>query len=237
MLLCHFSDWHGEWGDLPKADVYVCTGDMFYNYPNMRGMIEERRETFLQAREARRQKCRKFLGNPDAHVVTVRGNHDFTSLSPLFTGGPVYEICDPEESFEIEGRKFGGMRGIPWIGGTWSDERQRADLDTDALELPMDLNVMVTHAPPYGLLDAAPAMSGRGGWEHTGVNGFSHYHAARAYHNLYPYDYKLHCFGHIHEGFGTRREDDTLFSNAATGYHLIEVKSVARVLESSQCFK
>lgn len=31
----HFSDWHGEWQELPEADVYVCTGDMLPNFPDL----------------------------------------------------------------------------------------------------------------------------------------------------------------------------------------------------------
>lgn len=234
--VCHFSDWHGEWGELPKADIYVCTGDMLYNYPKMRGSLDYRREVFLQSKETKRLKCRKHLGNPDAPVVTMRGNHDFVPLGPLFSGGPVYEIDNEHDIFEIEGLLFGGSRGINFIGGHWSDEKSAQELSDIGLALSTDIDVLVTHAPPYGILDEAPSFNGVTK-EKCGVNGFASYAIRREYSNLCPKKLKLHCFGHIHECFGTLQKG-ALFSNAATGWHLIEVNSAAALhVRSAQPFR
>lgn len=226
--LCHFSDWHGEWGSLPKADVYVVTGDMLYNYPGMRGDLKFTREVFLQAKETHRVKARKYLGNPDAPVVVVRGNHDFVPLAPLFSGGEVFEINGPEDTVEVSGLIFGGMRGIKWIGGYWSDERGQEDLGEIARELSEDIDVLVTHAPPWGILDNVYG-------ERVGVQGFTAYATRREYGS--EKKLKLHCFGHIHECFGTLNRG-ALFSNAATGWHLIEVNSAAALhIRSAQPFR
>ena len=69
-------------------------------------------------------------------------------------------------------------------------------------QIPDDTDVLITHGPPFGILDQAP-----GSDDHQGCRAL--FDRVR---QLKP---KLHVFGHIHGAHGTFRTEDTLFVNAA----------------------
>lgn len=269
MKIVHFSDWHKQTMLLPKADLYICTGDMLPNFPILqirrwnpsllqdrifywdavgptvdpeipfkprpKGEVESR--LIIKEREARLQELwikqlggyRQFMASPEAPVVVVRGNHDFTDLAPAFEGGPVFEInLDPTRTIEIGGLKIGGFRGIPFIRGTWSDELQRGklpgmvdrsdileptDLETICEQLPKDLDIVVSHTPAYGILDNYGVP--------LGSEALMTYFNRRNYEG--PKPVRAHCFGHIHESHRTVTLGDTIFSNAATGFNTFEI--------------
>ena len=137
--VCHFSDWHGHARKLPEADLYVCTGDMYPNFPvkdRDKGSYTYRDYLIVPEHEVQKQRefadllqskggFRRFLGSPDAPVVLVRGNHDFTDLRLMFRD------CNSQELVENElltvrigdvDLMVTGHRGIPYIFGTWNDE-------------------------------------------------------------------------------------------------------------------
>jgi Icc-related predicted phosphoesterase len=264
MRICHFSDWHARRTQLPKADLYVCTGDMLPNFPELvfqpdkwqRTQVRWRANvheyfgegpghpggTYMGGRvldpeiEAKYQQrwireylkgYRQYFATPDAPVVCVRGNHDFTDLAEAF-GGDVWEVnLDPTRTTEILGLKIGGCRGIPYIVGEWSDEYRDpgkppegspvrppvGDWDDIRSKLPTDLDILVTHAPPYGIMDVF-------GLDHWGSR------ALREYLNERMYVWgklKMHCFGHIHEARSSRNEAGIIFSNAACSFQVFEI--------------
>lgn len=209
---------------LPPADIYVCTGDMypdFSAYPSKKKEIShfKRKSTWLQNKFA--ASCpsyRNILGSPDAPVVVVRGNHDFVFLSQLF-GGKVYEIVDPKDVVEIDGLRFGGMRGIPLIEGAWSDEIHASDAYEQARKIPKGLDIFISHAPPLGIRDW-----GASGFS-CGLNGIYEYIQRERY-GTEDCNLALHLFGHVHEQFGLIRHGNAndvnvLFCNSATGYSVI----------------
>lgn len=175
------------------------------------------REAALQARWLARMghgHLRAVFGAPGAPVVCCRGNHDFVDLAPLFAGGPVFEIGeDPAQAWTMLGLKFGGVRGVKRHRGRWSDELDAAEFDARARGLPPDLDVLVTHAPPEGILDAIPG-------ESVGSPALRAY-VARHDPSLPPL--RAHLFGHIHEGKGTVALGGTVFSNAACGWNVIDL--------------
>lgn len=239
MKIVHMSDWHNEWSNLPCADVYVCTGDMLDNYPIIRNnsmgifgysgpnfdrIIDHKLEKQNQEKwfkrnfiDKRKIGLRHFLPKSckDNPVVVVRGNHDFTNLGPMF-GGEVFEISrDSSRSVEYCGLKFGGFRGVPSFSREWSDEFEDHYFEEKISMLPTDLDVVVTHAPPWGFLD-------KHGNENLGIKALGSWINNKQYDGTkMP---KLFCFGHIHSGLGTIELDDgTIFSNAATSRHTINL--------------
>jgi Icc-related predicted phosphoesterase len=68
--------------------------------------------------------------------------------------------------------------------------------------IPDDVDILVTHGPPYGILDASP-----GALHHAGCPQL-----LEAVARLKP---KLHVFGHVHGAHGMLSTEDTLFVNAA----------------------
>ena len=235
MKIVHFSDWHWQFMNLPTADLYVCTGDMYQNYPFVDK--HDRRLIILDKdNEIERQTndvytllgfggFRQFLGSPDAPIICVRGNHDFIDLSLLFSGcNLVHEFID-NDTVEIDGKVITGHRGVPTIDGRWMDETN-ADILQDRVRSMQNADIFLTHYPPYGVLDSF--MDIHYGIQILGVHGMADMLMKKM-----P-ERGLHCFGHIHEcggqvkEFGSGRIIGTegpiyTFSNAACTYNVIEL--------------
>lgn len=243
VTICHLSDWHGELDQqLPEADLYLVTGDMLDNYPlpNWGGpnpfnlssfrIIDPRRESKKQQEWIKSFNENKgefglynFRGGlrslmpestRDNPVVVVRGNHDFTSLTPLIDG-ECFEIgLEPDRVVEYCGLKIGGFRGMPFYIGEWSDEKSDSYFDQIISGLPDQLDVIVTHCPPYGILD-----NNFHGIK-IGIKAYGSYINKLMYTDP---DRKLLCvFGHCHEDNGVKQINNITFSNAATTYRLLE---------------
>jgi Icc-related predicted phosphoesterase len=204
----HFSDWHGEGQQLPEADLYICTGDMYPDYYGYRSMSTEmaQHESSLEFSE--------FLPC-DAPVVCIRGNHDMRPIKDLFRRSlRVYEIDSSRVSILVRvpvlknTLKIGGFWGIRNIHPIGKDVIQDVILAKRVESLAYDLDVLITHLPPAGLLSSC------GRYDH----GLSE---LRTY--LFDHKPKLHCFGHVHESFGLDKFRDTIVSNAATGFNVINL--------------
>ena len=70
--------------------------------------------------------------------------------------------------------------------------------------LPEKIDVLITHGPPYGILD----QTHKG--DHVGSVGLM-----KAVQRIRP---RLHIFGHIHEGHGKREKSGIIFMNVAKKY-------------------
>lgn len=204
--ICHASDWHGYWYELPPADLYIFTGDMLHNYPIMTGAKYDRSYSFPGAgkievanerkkqtqwleHEKNKGGLRRYLGDPGAPVVLVRGNHDFVDYGEYF-GGDYFEVNeDSTRAKTYYGLKIGGFRGIPPIGGNWSDELNQVERLSRVSKLPDDLDIVVSHVPPKGILSC--------------IWGCTEY-AWLVNKWLYERKHKpkLCCYGHIHEDGG-----------------------------------
>lgn len=183
------SDTHGHHKRLqvPEGDVLVHAGDFCTSGLDW------------QARAF----ARWFLRQPHPHKVVVAGNHDrcleiMSGLAEEIFEGVTY-LLDREAT-------VGGLRlyGSPWQPEfmSWSFNLPRgAPLRDVWAKVPAGIDVLVTHGPPFGVLDRT--VSG------TDV-GCEELRPAVA--RVRP---RLHVFGHIHEGAGARREDGTLFVNAS----------------------
>jgi len=243
MKIVHFSDWHWSFRHLPKADLYICTGDMFENYPVVTKPEKEHPLSLVQPRyeivptiERERQRedaaefiksggIGKFLASPDAPLICVRGNHDFIPLKELFADhASAHELVD-NEVIEIRGVRVTGHRGIPRIYGTWNDEIGRDDLREKVRAMP-EAEIYLTHYPPHGILDV----------EHDFKTGPISYGLEGMKDELFSKmpPVALHCFGHIH-GSGRRTAalgggslvggegPCAVFSNAACGFNVIDI--------------
>jgi Icc-related predicted phosphoesterase len=251
--VCHFSDWHGRVQALPPADVYVCTGDMYDNFPikdRDKGsytyrsyIIDPKHEIELQTKQVTQFIAnggfRSRLGSPEAPIFCVRGNHDFIDLKPMFEGCDVHELLDNELlNVHINGHdlRVTGHRGIPWIFGTWNDEVQRADLVDRARRMP-EADLFLTHYPPQGMLDSlAPHWASKSDSNNVGLEGMMNIIVHRVSSEYELTDDGLtpegpiraaHCFGHIHECGGYKTQaTDVMFSNAATTFNTFVLEPV-----------
>ena len=238
MLICFFSDWRGKWAKLPRADLYVCIGNMLPNHPLpiteaendweafYKAKICPRHETYRQGKYIRGLLSRRsLLGNPEAPIVLVRGNRDFVSLSKMF-GGEVYEIGTSATIFHLGIRgqelRIGGFRGVSVDMGVWSDELQDEDLSKLVSGLPQELDILVTHSPAYGMMDHVSGYGGRP--QRWGIKPLTNYLEDQLLVNgplrVHAFGYVPSCFGYIHRDVGGRK--DITHLNVATGFQLME---------------
>ena len=84
--------------------------------------------------------------------------------------------------------------------------------------IPKDTDVLVTHTPPYGILDR---------------DGSILYGSRKWLGRVWVTRPRLHLFGHIHKSYGITSDGVTVFSNAAImdeGYDNLNVPNVLSLM-------
>ncbi|HBR56581.1 MAG TPA: metallophosphoesterase [Blastocatellia bacterium] len=198
MKIVCISDTHnyGEQISVPDGDLLIHAGDATFN-----GTIEE---------IARFNHW--FSSLPHKHKVFVAGNHDwlFERQNSL-----ARSLLDPQITYlqdsaaVIEGVK---IYGSPWQPRfyEWAFNLARGpEIAEKWRMIPDDVDILITHGPPNGILDA---VSRKWGIENTGCEELrKRVEEISALGRL-----KLHVFGHIHCGYGVDNRFGIKFVNAST---------------------
>lgn len=223
MRIAHASDTHSN----PKiiaavadaeCDLIVLTGDILNNAGRINGNgIEARREIRYQmrwARHAAKLWAPAFRGR---EVLIVGGNHDFISIGAWLRhykhpAEKFHEITAANPCVNINGIRFAGFREVPYMNGEWmGEEHDMATPVQRAMEC--DPDVLVTHAPPAGILDEC--FEGVG----YGVVPLTTWLTYR------PHGVKAHFFGHAHKSGGQSIEQMGIrFFNGACHLAVHEVE-------------
>lgn len=189
MKIVAFADVHNQWEsvDVPNADVLICAGDI--------GLRTDATDIIA---------FNKWLGDlPHTHKIVIGGNHDFI-LADSNVGRGFYltnAIYLEDSGCEIDGVKFWGSPYAPAFG-PWVFMKNRGNEIAKHWGLiPNDIDVLITHGPPYNILDK----ESRG--EHCGC-----WDLKQAIEKIKP---KIHIFGHIHESYGYLKGTDTSFFNVS----------------------
>jgi predicted phosphohydrolase len=188
-LVC-VGDTHGYHGEtaVPDGDILVHAGDLT-RYGDLADVEEFDR----------------WLGSlPHPHKLVIAGNHDwcFQTHPAEARRRLTNAVYLQDGAAGVAGLKFYGSPWQPWFLD-WAFNLPRGpDLAAKWGLIPDDTDVLVTHGPPFGVLDRTR----RG--ERVGCADL----LARV-RTMRP---RLHVFGHIHEAAGVARDGDTLFVNAAT---------------------
>jgi len=199
MKLCLISDTHltVPYGmRLPDADVLVHAGD-FCN----RGTLEDAVAYMLWLKKYKKQFKK---------IIQIAGNHDFIAqkdsswLRSEFKKhfGKKLVYLDHEE-YVYEGVKFFGSPYQPWFHD-WAFNVPRNELHKYWEAIPDDTDVLVTHGPPYKIMD-------RTYYDNLDVGCEALLKRIQELPNL-----KLNVFGHIHEFGGQQCEiDGVTYVNAS----------------------
>jgi len=207
MRIVAISDTHTKEREIvvPDGDILVHAGDFTY-----KGRIDEITD-FLDW----------FLELPHKHKVFIAGNHDITldpdirentkSFLPVHWIWKIFfdRIKDAENvhylddsGVTIEGINFWGSAATPTFGHGWGFNYDRGpEIDKIWEKIPMGTDVLITHGPPFGILDAVNYGSTIG----VGCSNLSGRISER--------NIKAHFFGHIHESYGHVLDNGTHYFN------------------------
>ena len=193
-LVC-IADTHLQHGfDIPDGDVLIHAGDFTGS------------GSLVQVNMA----MQWFGSLPHKYKIFCAGNHD-----TLFETDPglaksllppsinVHYLQDSEVT--IEGVRF---YGSPWQPEfcNWAFNLPRGQALKEKWDhIPDGIDVLITHGPPYRILDETDDTYGPS--ENVGCP-----HLREAVERIKP---RIHVFGHIHNCYGTRMNDDTIFINAS----------------------
>jgi Icc-related predicted phosphoesterase len=202
MKIVCISDTHNKHRmmDIPNGDILIHAGDI--SSKGEKAQITD----FIDW----------FISLPHKHKVFIAGNHDITFDKNKNNGINYDWLIDilsnlPEnihylenESIEIGGLKIFGSPITPWFHGEyWAFNKYRGnDIESVWNNIPVDVDILVTHGPPFGILDYANFSSKNVGCEDL-------------WNKINIIKPKIHIFGHIHEGYGMIYRGETIFINAS----------------------
>lgn len=189
--------------EVPNGDLLIHAGDFTMNSMSAEKLLD----------------FNEWLGElPHAFRIVIPGNHDFVvedaSRRQLISNATMLI----NEGTEIMGLRVWGSPATPLFGEAFgvASDRDRTKLFS---RIPDDTDVLVTHGPPYGILDKAPDSE-----HHMGCPQL-----LAAVRRVKP---MIHVFGHVHGEYGTYTTPDTLFVNAAlpgNGYDLSNRPQVFKI--------
>lgn len=177
--------------------------DMFYKVPDGDVLIVAG-DICGVGNEAELKEFDDFLTlQPHPLKIVVAGNHDwpFALSTPDEAKKLLKNAIYLEDSgIEVFGLTFWGSPWQPWFFD-WAFNLPRGEKLADVWsKIPSDTDILITHSPPYGILDVADGY-------HVGCEQLS-----QALEYIKP---KLHVFGHIHQGYGSLERDGTIYVNAS----------------------
>lgn len=191
-IVC-ISDTHGlhDQVELPKGDILIHAGDC----------------TNFGTTAQVSQFIHWFSEQDFKHKIFIAGNHDFffeeqseVLIHDLLSDYPdVIYLEDSEVT--VEGLKIWGSPYTPTFFD-WAFMRDRGEEIQQHWDLiPKDTDILITHGPPYRILDTAPG--------HKSVGCEELLIAVKKVNPMY------HIFGHIHGDYGVEQQIDTTFVNAS----------------------
>lgn len=180
MKILHISDTHNKHNllkNLSDADVIIHSGDVSFA-----GSENEVIDFF------------KWFGAlPYKYKIFIAGNHDDCLFGANIDGLPenCFYLCN--SGITIKGVKF---YGVPMF----IEDAISGFYDKNILKIPNCTDILITHQPPYCILDSS-----------TSVN----YGDRNLLQTVLKIQSKLHLFGHIHDAYGVEKIDNKSFVNAS----------------------
>ena len=225
MNILHFSDLHGKLPQIPKKYhgtdiVIVLSGDICDNFPNhwipcikqwpnitpstwngfwnfrqIDGVEEGRlQDEWVETKLVPHLKnCHISFDN----VIVVNGNHDWCHFDKWFPNS----LHTGSRTILFRSVKIGLLVGVPNFTGEWFEEIGPVEMDKRIKALDPDIEILVSHTPPYSILDRGHGESNIGSQElYVALFGRSVFDVQEPYFNKL----KLNLFGHAHDARGAK---------------------------------
>jgi Icc-related predicted phosphoesterase len=194
MIIDCIADLHGFYPKLEGGDLLIVAGDLTGR--------DEHWEYITFRNWCNNQKYKK--------VIVIAGNHDNYLQHHKWSIDPEIDnieyLCD-------SGTEFEGLKiwGIPWskrfigmnpkcMAFTYYDENWF--YDEKIVKIPHDVDILITHSPPYSILDEVK-LEGQFKLSEPPLQMYEHVGSKSLYNWLkYVGRPLLHVFGHIHEAYG-----------------------------------
>lgn len=196
MIYAYTSDTHGYHKKLPeiKADVFLFGGDW------TRGSTEKERDTRSFLNRVSQFDCK--------YKVAVAGNHDWFArvhldkAKSLFDDYGVHFLLDNGLTLP-DGTVIWGSPWTPkFCDWAFMHNRNSRQLAEKWEMIPNNVDILITHGPPFGILD-------------LNIDDRVYCGCELLRKELDRIKPKMHLFGHIHEGYGMRETEDTVFINGS----------------------
>jgi len=184
---------------IPSGDIFIYAGD-FCNSGALQDVLAFNR--WLTEHD---------IFNKFRYVVVVAGNHDI-----IFENSPHYaesflhkqviylkdNECKCYYGSELSAGKYVRIYGSPWSleFNNWAFMKTEEQLAKKFAKIPEGIDILVTHSPPYGILDVVKN-------DHLGSKSL-----ADKVKQIKP---KVHIFGHLHEGYGHEEHDGIHYYNVS----------------------
>ena len=183
MIIDCIADLHGHYPKLDGGDLLIVAGDL------------TARHTAREAADFHDWLCDQNYKKK----IVIGGNHDgfLVGKSACVVRCPVVPTLERFEYLCDSGTEFEGLKiwGSPWT--LWFDDINpsceaftgtEGELAAKFALIPDGIDILITHGPPYGILDKLD------NGEHVG--------SKELLKRVFEIRPKLHIFGHIHEGRG-----------------------------------
>lgn len=189
-IVC-ISDTHGHHSkvSVPDGDLLIHAGDFMAFGTKLKEIIQ----------------FNQWLGTlPHQHKIVIAGNHDVMFERHSATARELLNnaIYLENSGTEIAGLKIWGSPVQPEFNNWAFNVARGAAIRRYWEMIPLDTDILVTHGPPFGVLDQSDSSSDHLGCEELAV----------VVEKIKP---RLHIFGHIHGGHGDEIHSGTRFINAS----------------------
>ncbi len=148
------------------------------------------------------------------YIVVIAGNHDkCVGEDPMFGYKQITNAIYLQNSgVDLEGFYIWGSPMTPSFHGMRGGLTFFTNGDREAKKIwrgmPKKVDILITHGPPWGILDEVQNYS-YGETYRSGEPPIEHTGDKMLLSKVIQFKPKYHMFGHIHEGYGILKTDDT----------------------------
>lgn len=198
MRIVAISDVHNRYHNLiiPECDLLISAGD--YSFHGEPAVVKAYHQWLNE------QKAARIISGQGNHEEWVEKNFEEAKVIAL-AACPRVDFVEEGEII-IDGVKVWYSSITPWFHD-WAYNRHRGDaIDAHWKKIPEGTNILVTHGPPYGILDCVNRVDG------TPKERVGCWNLKARIKTIKP---DLHIFGHIHSEHGEKHEDGVSYYNVA----------------------